>query len=69
MAWTICIGFSLFVYHLTINLNEAKNELAVQQANLQQDTKIDPQLIPIENLNWSSSDDDHFNSFIPIGNL
>jgi hypothetical protein len=50
VAWTICIVFALFVYQLTLNLKQAQNELAAAQENLEQNTKIDPQLIPTESL-------------------
>ena len=54
IAWALCIAFAMFVYHLALNLKEAKSDLAIAQKNLEQNTKIDPQMIPLENLKYKS---------------
>ena len=38
IAWTLVIGFAIFVYNLTMNLSEVAENLAISSSNLEKAT-------------------------------
>ncbi len=42
IAWTLVLGFTIFVYNLTTKLNSYQNNLADHTINLEDVSKTDP---------------------------